>query len=115
MIGVKAHEDRYFTNKFYAEIGGIKPCEMNNLEMEFLVLLNFDIGIPVNDFANCQKDMMEYLASSNDFFFLSFEFIINFILFLIVLVQNPLEPIINENEPKVSFFSFFSISFPKNQ
>lgn len=42
LISVKYNEDIYFSNEFYAKVGGIPLAELDKLEYEFLVLTNFN-------------------------------------------------------------------------
>lgn len=42
ILAVKFLDDVYFDNSFYAKIGGIGHEEMNKLEMEFAVLMDFN-------------------------------------------------------------------------
>lgn len=44
-MAIKFSEDKYYKNDYYAKVGGIKTNEMNNLEKEFLFLINFDLYV----------------------------------------------------------------------
>lgn len=41
MAAIKFNEDEFFKNDFYAKVGGLQLKELNALEMEFLVLMEF--------------------------------------------------------------------------
>lgn len=43
LISIKYLEDIFFSNQFYAKIGGIKLEEINELEIEFLKLIKFRV------------------------------------------------------------------------
>eukprot|EP00298_Acanthocystis_sp_HF-20_P004858 c15172_g1_i1.p1 GENE.c15172_g1_i1~~c15172_g1_i1.p1 ORF type:complete len:191 (+),score=49.71 c15172_g1_i1:69-641(+) len=43
MVAAKFFDDVYFNNAFYARVGGISLNELNELEIEFLFLLNFTL------------------------------------------------------------------------
>ena len=45
MEAAKFLDDFYFSNKHWAEVGGITTQEINALELEFLFLLEFDVNI----------------------------------------------------------------------
>lgn len=45
MEAAKFLDDFYFSNKHWAEVGGITTQEINALELEFLFLLEFDLNI----------------------------------------------------------------------
>jgi len=50
LMAVKYHEDFYFTNTYYARIGGVGVKELNLLEVEFLLLLDFDLRVEAEEF-----------------------------------------------------------------
>ena len=41
IIAIKYNEDEYYDNKFYAKVGGLTLKEMNNLEINYLSLIDF--------------------------------------------------------------------------
>lgn len=41
MIASKVYDDSFATNDFYAQVGGISLELLNKLEMEFLILIDF--------------------------------------------------------------------------
>ena len=43
VISIKYNEDVFYSNLFYSKIGGIKLQELNELEIEFLKLINFRV------------------------------------------------------------------------
>ena len=45
IVSIKLNEDLYFQNVFYAKVGGVSKKEVNKLEYEFLVKLDFDVYI----------------------------------------------------------------------
>ncbi|KAJ2000842.1 cyclin-like protein interacting with PHO85, partial [Coemansia thaxteri] len=44
-IASKWFSDVFFTNSRYAKVGGLSVAELNNLELQFLSLVDFDLGI----------------------------------------------------------------------
>ncbi len=45
LISIKYNEDDYYSNEFYAKVGGIRMTEMNKLEYEFLSLIDFNLFV----------------------------------------------------------------------
>lgn len=45
MVSAKFYDDRFFQNVYYAKVAGISHDEFNNLEREFLFLLDFKLLI----------------------------------------------------------------------
>ena len=45
IIAVKFNEDKYYTNKYYSKIGGMDLKHLNEMEMELLISINFDLFI----------------------------------------------------------------------
>ncbi|KAJ1815432.1 cyclin-like protein interacting with PHO85 [Coemansia sp. RSA 2599] len=44
-VGSKWFSDVFFTNSRYAKVGGISVAELNNLELQFLSIVDFDLNI----------------------------------------------------------------------
>ncbi|KAJ1995541.1 cyclin-like protein interacting with PHO85 [Coemansia umbellata] len=44
-IGSKWFSDVFFTNSRYARVGGLTVAELNNLELQFLSIIDFDLNI----------------------------------------------------------------------
>jgi hypothetical protein len=45
ILAIKYNEDDYYSNNYYAKIGGISLHEANRLEYEFLKLTNFNLFV----------------------------------------------------------------------
>ena len=45
VVAIKFNEDKYYKNLFYSKIGGIEVEEMNQLEIDFLIFLNFNLFV----------------------------------------------------------------------
>eukprot|EP00291_Cryptomonas_curvata_P011726 CAMPEP_0172185896 /NCGR_PEP_ID=MMETSP1050-20130122/20429_1 /TAXON_ID=233186 /ORGANISM="Cryptomonas curvata, Strain CCAP979/52" /LENGTH=262 /DNA_ID=CAMNT_0012859943 /DNA_START=129 /DNA_END=917 /DNA_ORIENTATION=+ len=50
MEAAKFLDDFYFSNKHWAEVGGITTEEINALELEFLFLLEFDVNVQRDEY-----------------------------------------------------------------
>jgi hypothetical protein len=59
IIAIKFNEDDYYSNEYYAKVGGISMKEMNQLESNSLVLLDFNVFIDDILFDNYQKQLQE--------------------------------------------------------
>ena len=44
VIASKYWDDNYYSNAFYSKVGGISLLEMNDLEMNFLFLIKFNLS-----------------------------------------------------------------------
>lgn len=62
LVAIKYNEDDYFSNEFYAKVGGIKMIEMNKLEYEFLLLIEFNLFVNEDVFNKYNS----YLLSAHD-------------------------------------------------
>lgn len=45
IVAIKFHEDEYYKNDYYAKVGGIALDELNVLESQFLLHINFKLYI----------------------------------------------------------------------
>lgn len=45
VVSIKYNEDDYFSNKFYAKVGGVTKEELDKLEYEFLSLIDFSLFV----------------------------------------------------------------------
>lgn len=45
LASLKYNEDKFYSNIFYAKIGGVEVKKLNKLEAEFLVHINFDLYV----------------------------------------------------------------------
>jgi len=60
-VACKFANDKYFTNPFYAGIGGISAQEFNQLEEEFLVnYLDFAMYVKMETYKAYYSDLMNY-------------------------------------------------------
>jgi len=60
-VACKFSNDKYFSNTFYANIGGISASEFNQLEEEFLVnYLEFGMYIKMETYKSYYSDISNY-------------------------------------------------------
>lgn len=57
VIAIKYNEDEYYSNSFYAKVGGITLKEFNILEYKFLCSLDFLLYIKEEDFLKYKKHL----------------------------------------------------------
>mmetsp|Transcript_1634 Transcript_1634/g.3709 ORF Transcript_1634/g.3709 Transcript_1634/m.3709 type:complete len:205 (+) Transcript_1634:138-752(+) len=50
MVAAKFVDDFYFSNNYWAKVGGIPNDELNGLELEFLFLTNFNLHVKRDDY-----------------------------------------------------------------
>jgi len=50
MLAVKFFDDRYYSNAFYAKVGGVRTREVNVLEAQFLQLINWRLHVPLEEY-----------------------------------------------------------------
>lgn len=55
MIAIKSFEDKYYKNDYYAKVGGISAKEINRLEIEFLVLIDFRLYVSYEVFSHFRE------------------------------------------------------------
>lgn len=49
VIAIKFFDDKYYSNGFYAKVGGVSRSELNLLELEMLQLMSFNAYVGVED------------------------------------------------------------------
>eukprot|EP01064_Diplonema_japonicum_P037411 TRINITY_DN8744_c0_g2_i1.p1 TRINITY_DN8744_c0_g2~~TRINITY_DN8744_c0_g2_i1.p1 ORF type:complete len:201 (+),score=38.27 TRINITY_DN8744_c0_g2_i1:58-660(+) len=50
VVSAKMRDDCYYSNKYYSSVAGIRLSELNYLELRFLVLLDFDLHVGLDEF-----------------------------------------------------------------
>ena len=50
IVSIKFNDDVFFNNEFYSKVAGISCLEINNLEKEFLKMIDFNIHIEDEEF-----------------------------------------------------------------
>lgn len=50
VLGAKFHDDDYYSNAWYAQVGGLSNKELNHLEAEFLRLIDWRVYVSEEDF-----------------------------------------------------------------
>eukprot|EP00831_Metopus_contortus_P028320 TRINITY_DN23569_c0_g2_i6.p1 TRINITY_DN23569_c0_g2~~TRINITY_DN23569_c0_g2_i6.p1 ORF type:complete len:184 (+),score=19.81 TRINITY_DN23569_c0_g2_i6:268-819(+) len=52
VVAIKFHDDQYFDNVFYSQLGGVTLGELNFLEVQMLFLLRFNLVVDTETFAH---------------------------------------------------------------
>lgn len=63
MVAAKYFDDIYFTNTFYADVGGVNVDELNLLEVDFLCRIRFNLNVAPQDYYHYYKDICEHCHS----------------------------------------------------
>ena len=58
----KFFSDVFYTNARYAKVGGLPLAELNHLELQFLILNDFRLGIPIEDLDAYATMLVEFYA-----------------------------------------------------
>ncbi|OMJ72636.1 hypothetical protein SteCoe_28861 [Stentor coeruleus] len=62
VVAAKFFEDRYYKNSYYSKVGGIANPELNTLEMEFLVYIDFRLYVSNEEYENYYNTLIEYFG-----------------------------------------------------
>merc|ERR1719436_676415 len=57
VVAVKFHDDVYFANAYYAQVGGVSNHELNNLEASFLKLINWRLHVTREEYLNYHREL----------------------------------------------------------
>lgn len=60
LISIKFNEDKYYSNTFYAKIGGMEVKQLNAIEIEFIIGINFDLYLDNKVFEKYEKTLSFY-------------------------------------------------------
>ena len=60
ILAIKYNEDDYYSNEYYAKVGGVNQSEFNELEYNFLVLLNFETYINYKVYENYETQLINF-------------------------------------------------------
>ena len=60
LLAIKYNEDEFYDNKYYAEIAGIKPCELLFLEYSFFCICNLNLYVSDEIFINYSRYLNGY-------------------------------------------------------
>eukprot|EP00914_Ancora_sagittata_P007210 GHVO01014268.1.p1 GENE.GHVO01014268.1~~GHVO01014268.1.p1 ORF type:complete len:500 (-),score=40.78 GHVO01014268.1:198-1697(-) len=58
MLATKFFDDVYYSNAFYARVGGVKTREINSLESHFLSLINYQLFVSPQEYDKYRRDVL---------------------------------------------------------
>jgi hypothetical protein len=62
VLAAKFFDDHYFNNAYYAKVGGVPCPEMNELEVEYLLLINFSLHVSSETYARYYNELANHYA-----------------------------------------------------
>ena len=66
VVAIKFNEDDFYTSDFYGKLGGISKLEMNLLEYEFAIMINFNLFIKEDLFYQYYNLLKNYGKNNNN-------------------------------------------------
>ncbi|KAF8609761.1 cyclin-domain-containing protein [Ceratobasidium sp. AG-I] len=61
-VASKFFSDVFYTNSRYAKVGGLPQSELNQLELQFLLLNDFRLSIPIDEMQRYAEQLLQYSA-----------------------------------------------------
>lgn len=58
MLAAKFFDDVYYSNAFYARVGGVRTKEINLLEWQFLSLVNYHLYVSPREYDQYLKNVL---------------------------------------------------------
>ncbi len=65
-VASKFFSDVFYTNSRYAKVGGLPPHELNQLELQFLLLNDFRLTIPLEEMQRYADQLLMYASGRPD-------------------------------------------------
>ncbi|CBQ73106.1 related to PCL6-cyclin like protein interacting with Pho85p [Sporisorium reilianum SRZ2] len=65
-VASKFFSDVFYTNSRYAKVGGLPPHELNQLELQFLLLNDFRLTIPLDEMQRYADQLLMYASGRPD-------------------------------------------------
>jgi hypothetical protein len=66
VIAIKYSEDVYYSNDFYAKVGGISLQELNKLELEFFQMIHYKVYAEESVFLKYKLSIQEQMLESSE-------------------------------------------------
>lgn len=60
VLAAKFFDDHYFNNAYYAKVGGVPCGEMNELEVEYLLMINFSLHVQNETYARYYNELANH-------------------------------------------------------
>jgi hypothetical protein len=66
VIAIKFYDDTFCTNEFYSRVGGVSCVEMNQLEADLLLLLDYDLTVTSEQYQASLQSLEGLLAAQSN-------------------------------------------------
>lgn len=66
LTAIKYQEDDIHTNSYYARVGGVKPDDLFNMELEFMELIDYKLFVEDKVFIDTVERIQSTLENNND-------------------------------------------------
>lgn len=63
MSAAKFYDDSFYNNEIYSRIGGVSVDELNKLEVDFMLLINFSLIISQKEFLRIYYELYTHCSS----------------------------------------------------
>lgn len=97
MVAAKFFDDFFYVNQFFGTVGGLKPSEINSLEVELLFLLEFNLYVSKEEYERYYNTLTSLAMQKG-----------------LVMVQSAMPqrlPVVELAEPSVSLLILIPITF----
>lgn len=64
MVAAKFNDDVFYSNAYYAKVGGVKIAEINGLELRFVQLLNWELHVQPQEYEVYEKILLKAATAS---------------------------------------------------
>ncbi|KNE55928.1 hypothetical protein AMAG_01784 [Allomyces macrogynus ATCC 38327] len=64
MVATKFHSDVFYTNAHYAKVGGVSVAELNQLELEFLFMNEFNLMVPPEELQHYADRLLDHAVAT---------------------------------------------------
>lgn len=65
VLAAKFFDDHYFNNAYYAKVGGVPCNEMNELEVEFLIFVNFTLHVSTDTYERYYNELANQFVQTS--------------------------------------------------
>ncbi|KAF4689402.1 mitochondrial peripheral inner membrane protein, partial [Perkinsus olseni] len=56
-VAAKFHDDIYYSNAFYARVGGVSVAELNTLELTLLKMMDWQCFVPTEEYQMYERSI----------------------------------------------------------
>lgn len=64
LVAAKFFDDHFYNNAYYARVGGVPCPEMNSLEVEFLMCMNYSLFVNEETYDKYRRELTNYAISA---------------------------------------------------